>query len=425
MNIHILISILIFIFQNVYGYDNLTNPNSTSSTKLLYNYLVNNFGKKIISGQVGSAGYLETEEFDYIKKITGKTPAMFNVDFIFESLDHDWKPDDSIADMVLAWWKKYEGKGILHAQWHWNKKGSDGQVSFYTKNVDFDITKALIEGTNEYKSIMADMDYIASQIKILQDKDIPIIWRPLHEASGGWFWWGAKGPEPCVALYKMMYERFTKVHKLNNLIWCWNGGIGNWYPGDEYVDIISEDVYDKHSSFASKYNSLLNQVGNKKIIALSENGSLPDIESCMKERITWSFFCTWNNEYILNNSDNIYNTPEYIKSVYNSNYVITQSDLPSFATKSLDYEVKTVSNGFPTCKSCDVTATGTDGVSLWGWENEKSCKIDKDRCFNLNNKLINNNVSTLNGTMESTGINNSTNMMFTVLLLLLLLIFNQ
>lgn len=66
------------------------------------------------------------------------------------------------------------------------------------------------------------MDHMAELLKPFCEKSIPILWRPFHESEGDWFWWGAKGPEVAKQLYRMMYERYTVYHGLNNLIWVWN-----------------------------------------------------------------------------------------------------------------------------------------------------------------------------------------------------------
>jgi mannan endo-1,4-beta-mannosidase len=81
------------------------------------------------------------------------------------------------------------------------------------------------------------------QLKKLQDNGVPVLFRPLHEAEGKWFWWGAKGPEPAKKLYKIVFDRLTRVHKLQNLIWVWNSVAKDWYPGNSYVDVVSADTY--------------------------------------------------------------------------------------------------------------------------------------------------------------------------------------
>ncbi len=52
--------------------------------------------------------------------------------------------------------------------------------------------KGVTVGTAEYNATIRDIDAIAVQLKRLQNEKIPIIWRPLHEAGGKWFWWGSK-----------------------------------------------------------------------------------------------------------------------------------------------------------------------------------------------------------------------------------------
>jgi mannan endo-1,4-beta-mannosidase len=77
-------------------------------------------------------------------------------------------------------------------------------------------------------------------LKRLRDAGVPVLWRPLHEASGNawhtpWFWWGAKGAEPYKKLWNMMFDRMNNYHGLNNLIWIysinWDNKDSSWYPG--------------------------------------------------------------------------------------------------------------------------------------------------------------------------------------------------
>ena len=79
--------------------------------------------------------------------------------------------------------------------------------------------------------LIRDIDAISEQLKILQDNNVTVLWRPLHEASGGWFWWGCRGKDAYQWLWNLMYERQTHYHKLNNLIWVWNGQDPDWYVG--------------------------------------------------------------------------------------------------------------------------------------------------------------------------------------------------
>jgi len=55
--------------------------------------------------------------------------------------------------------------------------------------------------------------------------------------------WGAQGPEPAKKLYRIVYDRLTNHHKINNLVWVWNSVAKDWYPGNDVVDIVSADTY--------------------------------------------------------------------------------------------------------------------------------------------------------------------------------------
>ena len=101
---------------------------------------------------------------------------------------------------------------------------------------------------------------IAKALKELQDQNIPVIFRPLHEAEGAsslngeysWFWWGNDGAEAYKELWKYLYNKLTNEYGLQNLIWEWNSYTYDtsaaWYPGDEYVDLIAYDKYNANGS---------------------------------------------------------------------------------------------------------------------------------------------------------------------------------
>lgn len=152
---------------------------------------------------------------------------------------------------------------------------------------DFDTSKAIIEGEKEYEYYMACLETLAASIKRLQDENIPIILRPLHEAEGGggeegsWFWWGKSGSAVYKELWKLTYKTLTEDYGLHNIIWEWNSYAystsANWYPGDEYVDIVAYDKYNctdwstgqaviKHndSAISGTFYNLVNMYNGKK-----------------------------------------------------------------------------------------------------------------------------------------------------------------
>ena len=88
------------------------------------------------------------------------------------------------------------------------------------------------------------------QLKKLADADVPVLWRPLMEAGGDWFWWGASGADAYRWLWELMYTRMTEYHQLNNLLWIWNGQSSSYQVDKSQYDISSLDVYVKDKTAA-------------------------------------------------------------------------------------------------------------------------------------------------------------------------------
>ena len=188
--------------------------------------------------------------------------------------------------------------------WHWNapddlinQPGMEWWRGFYTNATTFDLDGALNNpGGSDYGKILNDIDTIAVELQKFEDADIPVIWRPLHEAEGGWFWWGAHGPENFKQLWNITYDRLTNHHGLDNLIWEFTDlGDPEWYPGDDVVDMIGLDIYtDPSDNMSGPWLDALNRHNGNKLIALSESGTLPNVDDMRLWGIAWNYFVTWN-----------------------------------------------------------------------------------------------------------------------------------
>lgn len=310
----------------------LVTPSPSVRADSLFDLLRRVYGNAIFSGQYGG----ETE-FTHIQTVSGKTPVIRGFDMI------DYSPSRTIhgatsteTEKAIEWNKL---RGITTFCWHWNaptdlinEPGKEWWRGFYTEATTFDVTRAMNDQTsNEYGLILRDIDAIAIQLKRLQDANVPVLWRPLHEAEGRWFWWGTKGPESCKWLWKLLFERLVHYHGLDNLIWVWTSTGSpdalNWYPGDAYVDVIGADIYLAAGSYGTSFitfENIASLYGGGKLITLSENGPMPDPEKLFAERVGWSWFCTWSGSYI---TDGIINTSSHIAKVYNSEYVITLDEI--------------------------------------------------------------------------------------------------
>ncbi|MCH5274602.1 MAG: beta-mannosidase [Lachnospiraceae bacterium] len=329
----------------------LCNPNASDETKRLYSYLMDIYGKKFLSGQYCDTGQ-RGKEFQLIQSVTGKTPAVLGLDFIEYTPSRVENGSNSMAtEFAINFW---EQGGIVTFCWHWNAPSKyltgPWYSGFYNDYTNIDLAKIMNGQDQEgYDLLMADIDAIAVQLQRLEDAGVPILWRPLHEASGGWFWWGASGPEAYKKLYILLYERLTNEYGLDNLIWVWNGQDADWYPGDEYVDIIGEDIYPGERVYTSQAASYLNAANNYsteyKMVYLSENGCLFDPDLAVRDGAMWGMWCTWGGEFVA--KDSAFNTlsEQYteefmIKQVYEHEAVITLDELPDFSTYKIRKELK-------------------------------------------------------------------------------------
>ncbi len=320
----------------------LVDADADSVTKSLYDFLVSQFGEKIISGQTDSY-------YNLINTNTGRKPMLRSWDFqsYTEGYTYKWDNqiqghtfgvvDDGSVQEAINWYNNTDQQGIVNFHWHWHSP-SGGEVStntFYTDLTTFDIRQGVTPGTQEYSDIIRDIDTIGYQLKRLQAAGVPVLWRPLHEAGGGWFWWGAKGPEACKKLYSLLFDRLKNHHQLHNLIWIWSTPESDWYPGNDSVDIAGYDSYPgvyNYGTQKSAFDNLYNLTGGEKLIAMTENGPIPDPENCLTTDAPWLYFMSWSNLVTQ------HNTAQHLRDVFNHPDVLSFEGDPLSVIEASDNE---------------------------------------------------------------------------------------
>ena len=298
-------------------------PNATAEAVKLYNFLVNNFGKKTISGVMTGDMDKFTVGNDFkthpdvhaVYTASGKYPALVGVDFLFATgpkATDSWYmgyTDKAVALATNLW----NQGGIPAFTWHW-KDPADSVDAFYANQssagsgkdyTTFDFTRAFSSGTTwdttsaAFKGIVRDIDYIADIFLKLQDAKVAAIFRPLHEAGGKWFWWSTHEGEQFAALYRLVYERMVFKKGVRNLIWVFNPENSTpttWNPGITYYDVLSIDIYNPandYSSNAGAFDGFKEKWGVSKVLALSENGPIPDVNNMVLDQAIWSWWMPW------------------------------------------------------------------------------------------------------------------------------------
>ncbi|MEK7475122.1 MAG: glycosyl hydrolase [Candidatus Coatesbacteria bacterium] len=302
----------------------LANPRAGAAAKALFRRLVAAYGDRTLAGQQ------DQREIDYARSVTGRAPALGSFDFMDCSPSRVERGADGTrtVEQAIAWGR---AGGVVQMMWHWNapadlldREGQEWWRGFYTEATTFDLAAALADPKSDrYRLLVRDLDAIAGLLARFQAAGIPVLWRPLHEAQGGWFWWGAKGPEAFKAFWRLMFDRFTRHHGLHELIWVYGppgGGLeaADWYPGDDVVDAIGPSVYaDATSSLAGEWETLRRLYGGRKLVGLSECGAPPDPGRERAYGVRWSWFSVWSGRFVRDIP------PDRLRAIYDDPDVVT------------------------------------------------------------------------------------------------------
>lgn len=326
----------------------LSNPNADENTRRLYKFLCDIYGKYSLTGQYADDGRTSTE-YSRIAKETGSHFAVLGMDMMgYSSGSVEYGGSSNTIEFAYDWYNN--GGGIVTLCWHWrspveyqvNDEQNPWYSSFYKEASKLELDK-IMNGEDEkgYELLMQDIDNISYQLERLRDAGVPVLWRPLHEASGGWFWWGDCQPESYIKLWNAMYDKMTNEHNLTNLIWVWNAQDVEWYPGDETVDIIATDIYagkQVDSCYSGSFAQLVDVPSVPKLVALSENGCVMDPDKVMQGNSRWLYWGTWSDPFTLSKGilNDEYTSMEILNKAYNSDRTLTLEELPDLKNYPLD-----------------------------------------------------------------------------------------
>lgn len=352
-----LMGIVIMMSANII---NAAEPTKSEEAMRLMQMLNDINGQKILSGTMACVNW-NISEAQWVHKHTGKWPAMAGFDFIHlpYSSPGGWIDYDNIG-VVEDWHRQ---GGIISICWHWMvpaRSGKSDKYAFYwgtdqgkeDEQTTFDVRKIFDVNSSEYQRMMSDIERVGQILLKLKAKGIPVLWRPLHEAGGMWFWWG-RDPEACNELWRTMYQRFQEMG-VDNLIWVWTQSSSwgkpysdgyRWYPGDDYVDIVGMDIYNESSAttIRSKCYDFLKEYSPTKLIALTELGSVANIGRQWAAGARWIYFMPWYDYNVSNNvNSSAFNQTNHSNAniswwneAFSHDYLLTRDDVKELMTNGI------------------------------------------------------------------------------------------
>lgn len=356
------------------------NAQTNEKTMEVWNYLRSVYGKQVITCQqmMGNECYEDLVFYNATNDLT----AMKGYDFIFCTGSYH---SDDMIDEAIKWSK--ESGGLCAFTWHWNVPkdidNPEGGYAFYTSEItNFSQVNAVTPGTKEYETVIHDIDLIATKIQRMESEGVTILFRPLHEASGAWFWWGLQGRDSATnevfqKLWYMIYDRLENYHKLTNIIWVWNGqnphtaihpnafdieGIDRYYDQEdisaEALSTYYEKCYGELAGYDKYCAELAGMESTGKMMALTECGYIPDPEGIKAANTMWLYYMVWNGDFIYETDAagkamvDLNGTPhpnpkkgitnEMLAEYFSNDLYITHNKLPefSFGVREIPQQIK-------------------------------------------------------------------------------------
>ena len=237
------------------------------------------------TGTVGYAPLIET-----LAQQTGEAPAVVGLDYEYDQIFTPSQLSNANQKLIEHW----QAGGLVTINWSpnnpwWNDESdlaNNPGGGALTRTAGGDMTQVklgdLIATDSSIHAVWrAKLDRIAAALQELEDAGVVVLWRPMQEMNGSWFWWGistqADNCSGYINLWQDMYRYFTQVKGLHNLLWVYSpnrgpatvdesygiASVGWCYPGSNYVDVVAGTRYDDSLSIAdySSYQSFNKPLG--------------------------------------------------------------------------------------------------------------------------------------------------------------------
>jgi mannan endo-1,4-beta-mannosidase len=246
----------------------LVDPEATPETRALFANLRRLQGRGVLFGHESDLAYGVTWRDQPgrsdVREVAGAYPAVYgwDVNTLFGRRPSNGGAAAGIA-RLRAWIAEgYARGGVITMEWHQDNFVSGGNAWDTTRAV-----AAILPGGARHAAYLARLDTVADFFNTLRARDrhgretlVPVIFRPFHEMSGGWFWWGGthRTPEEFVALWRMTVDRL-RARGVHNLLYAYSTDVFTsdvdylrHYPGDAYADVLGFDDYQSVRSPASR-----------------------------------------------------------------------------------------------------------------------------------------------------------------------------
>ncbi len=319
----ILLQLLVLFSTAVFSQKDLpADKQATKETINLYRNLKKNLDKGIMFGHQDDYAYGVNWKYEDgrsdIKDVTGDYPAVLGCEIGRIELDWDKDLDGVPFDKTKKYIQQaYKRGSIITISWHLNNP--------YTGKTAWEpapgTVTAILPGGEKNDYYKSWLDKVAVFMQGLTGENgeaIPVIFRPFHELNGSWFWWGKNHctPNELISLYRFTEQYLRDTKGLHNLLYAYNTDRFSTkeeymerYPGDDYVDVVGFDIYQKgevgsDTAFIKDLDTSLTIIEtiakeHNKIPALTEFGYNEVPDSIWWTNVLWQGLKNHNISYAL------------------------------------------------------------------------------------------------------------------------------
>ncbi|MBN2029585.1 hypothetical protein JW824_05015 [bacterium] len=233
------------------------------------------------------------------KDFTGDYPAVAGFELGHLELGDERSIDSvnfaQIAEQVVV---HYSRGGIITISWHLKnpltiqmpdaEARRQGGTAWDVSSTE--VVASILPGGKNHETFNAWLERLADFFSTLKDENgtpVPFIFRPYHEHSGSFFWWGTTicTDEEYATLWRYTVEFLRDKRGLHNILYAYNTDrvtsleqYLRGYPGDDIIDMLSLDMYDRGEQFNAELDSALKfvteeAIARRKLTALSETGA--------------------------------------------------------------------------------------------------------------------------------------------------------
>lgn len=193
-----------------------------------------------------------------VGEIAGKNPGF--VEFDFGPGNYRSTYQENYVDYAVGFTRDrfIYGQGIVGFSFHQSYPGApvkSFENNFTQSWMDYNWMAKVINwqsNTWEYQQLLQDLSFAADKLAILQQNNVPVLFRPFHEMNKNGFWWAQRDPVQYKQLWSIMWNYMVNTRGLKNLIFVWSPyewdgtyGSAPWsfYPGANMVDVVGVDIY--------------------------------------------------------------------------------------------------------------------------------------------------------------------------------------